>query len=659
MKEQSGRADWVSGGMQEESKKQSGDERAGGGYPLLETINIPDDLRKLDEPELVELADELRRFLIDSVSQTGGHLASGLGVVELTIALHYIFNTPDDRLIWDVGHQAYPHKILTGRREQMAGLRKKDGLSGFPNRSESQYDAFGTGHSSTSIGAALGMAVAAKHKGEERNVIAVIGDGAMSAGMAFEAMNHAGALDQNLLIVLNDNDMSISAPVGAFSNHLARLLSGKLYTSVRQTSMSALSHLPPLSDLFERAEEHMKGMVMPGTLFEELGISYIGPIDGHDLPTLLKTMRNMHNIKGPRLLHVVTKKGKGYEPAESDPCAYHGVSPFDQETGKMAKKSSGPTYTQVFGQWLCDTAAKDSRLMAITPAMREGSGMVEFSQKFPERYFDVGIAEQHALTFAAGLACEGVKPVVAIYSSFLQRAYDQLIHDVALQNLDVTFAVDRAGQVGEDGATHAGSFDLSYVRTIPNMLILAPADENECRQMLQTAYDYQGPAMVRYPRGSGPGAEIESQIEPLPIGKGEVCRRGCGEVALLAFGSRLAAAQEAAEALDATVVNMRFVKPLDEALLLELAASHELLVTIEENALQGGAGSAVNEWLINAGCRVQLLNLGLPDQFIEQASHAEQMHSAGLDRLGIEQSVAETLASSAIEQNVSIANCGG
>ncbi len=645
--------------MQEESKRQERDRPSGSAYPLLERVDTPDDLRKLDESDLIVLAGELRHFLINTVSQTGGHLASGLGVVELTVALHYIFNTPDDRVIWDVGHQAYPHKILTGRRARMSRLRKKEGLAGFPNRSESPFDAFGTGHSSTSIGAALGMAVAAKQRGEERNVIAVIGDGAMSAGMAFEAMNHAGALDQNLLIILNDNDMSISPPVGAFSNHLARLLSGKLYTRVRETGMSALSHLPPLGDLFERAEEHMKGMVMPGTLFEELGISYIGPIDGHDLPLLLKTMRNMHNIKGPRLLHVVTKKGKGFEPAERDPCAYHGVSPFDLKTGKMAKKSTGPTYTQIFGQWLCDAASKDSSLMAITPAMREGSGMVEFSQAYPSRYFDVGIAEQHAVTFAAGLACEGLKPVVAIYSSFLQRAYDQLIHDVALQNLDVTFAVDRAGQVGEDGATHAGSFDLSYVRTIPNMLVMAPADENECRQMLQTAYDYPGPAMVRYPRGRGPGVTVASKIETLPVGKGEVCRQGNGAIALLAFGSRLAAAQEAGEALDATVVNMRFVKPLDEALLLELAGSHDRLVTIEENALQGGAGSAVNEFLIGAGSTVQLHNLGLPDHFIEQASHAEQMASAGLDRRGIEQAVAELLAADINDEPVtSIANSG-
>ena len=644
--------------MQEESENQQSRETERV-YALLEKVHLPEDLRQLDESDLVELADELRHFLIDSVSKTGGHLASGLGVVELTIALHYVFNTPDDRLIWDVGHQAYPHKILTGRREQMSGLRKKEGLSGFPKRDESPYDAFGTGHSSTSIGAALGMAVASRQKGEERNVVAIIGDGSMSAGMAFEAMNHAGALDQNLLIVLNDNDMSISPPVGAFSNHLARLLSGKLYTSVREGGMSALNRLPPLGELFERAEEHMKGMVMPGTLFEELGISYIGPIDGHDLSTLIKTLRNMHNIKGPRLLHVITKKGKGYEPAENDPCNYHGVRPFDSKTGEMDKKSGGITYTQIFGQWLCDTAAKDPRLVAITPAMREGSGLVEFSQSYPDRYFDVGIAEQHALTFAAGLACEGIKPVVAIYSSFLQRAYDQLVHDIALQNLDVTLAVDRAGQVGEDGATHAGSFDLSYVRTIPNMLILAPADENECRQMLQTAYDYPGPAMVRYPRGCGPGVAIEAQIESLPIGKGKVCRQGNGQIALLAFGSRLAAAQEAGEALDATVVNMRYVKPLDERLLLELAANHDLLVTIEENVLQGGAGSAVNEWLIGAGCRVQLLNLGLPDCFIEQASHTQQLAEAGLDAPGIEQAIAELLASQDETQFASMANVAG
>ena len=611
-------------------------------YPHLDKVNLPDDLREMDESALEELAEELRRFLIETVSQTGGHLAAGLGVVDLTIALHYVFNTPEDRLIWDVGHQAYPHKILTGRKKQMATLRQKDGLSGFPRRDESPFDAFGTGHSSTSISAALGMAVAARQKEDKRKIVAVIGDGAMSAGMAFEAMNHAGALDQDLLIVLNDNDMSISPPVGAFSNHLARLLSGKIYTRVRAGGKSALSHLPPLGEIFERAEEHMKGMVMPGTLFEELGINYIGPIDGHDLPTLVATLRNMRNMTGPRLLHVVTKKGKGYEPAEGDPCVYHGVRPFDPDTGKINKSSGGPTYTQVFGDWLCNAAQADSRLMAITPAMREGSGMVRFSEQFPERYFDVGIAEQHALTFAAGLACEGLKPVVAIYSSFLQRAYDQLVHDIALQNLDVTFAVDRAGQVGEDGATHAGCFDLSYARSIPNMVIMAPTDENECRRMLQTAYEYEGPALVRYPRGCGPGAALDQRLETLPIGRAELCRRG-KQVAILAFGSMLAPALEAGEALNATVINMRYIKPLDTALLLEQATQHDLLVTIEENVIQGGAGSAVNEALIQAGSPVRLLNLGLPDFFIEQATHTEQLHDCGLDAGSIQRIISEKL----------------
>ncbi|MET0094615.1 MAG: 1-deoxy-D-xylulose-5-phosphate synthase, partial [Sedimenticola sp.] len=478
-------------------------------WPLLQRANLPAELRQLPGAELPRLASELREFLIETVSRTGGHLAAGLGVVELTIALHYVFNTPEARLIWDVGHQAYPHKILTGRRDQMHTLRQKDGVSGFPRREESEYDAFGTGHSSTSIGAALGMAAAAKQKGEQRDVIAVIGDAAMSGGMAFEALNHAGALDLDLLVVLNDNDMSISQPVGAFRNHLARMLSGRLYTTVREGGKHALSHIPPLGELMGRWEEHMKGMVMPGTLFEELGFNYIGPIDGHDMDTLVATLRNMKKMHGPRLLHVVTQKGKGYRPAEGDPCVYHGVTPFNPETGMMEKKAAtGPSYTQVFGEWLCDLAAEDERLVAITPAMCEGSGMVQFSKIYPERYFDVGIAEQHAVTFAAGLACEGSKPVVAIYSTFMQRAYDQLAHDVALQNLDVTFAVDRAGQVGADGATHAGSFDLSYARALPNMVIMAPADEAECRQMLQTAYLYKGPAMVRYPRGTGPGVAV-------------------------------------------------------------------------------------------------------------------------------------------------------
>ncbi|MCG7992602.1 MAG: 1-deoxy-D-xylulose-5-phosphate synthase [Candidatus Thiodiazotropha lotti] len=606
-----------------------------GDYPILNQVNYPGDLRKLDPIKLRPLAVEMRRFLIDSVSQTGGHLAAGLGVVELTIALHYVFNTPYDRLIWDVGHQAYPHKILTGRRERMGSLRKKGGLSGFPKRSESEYDAFGTGHSSTSIGAALGMAVAAKQKGENRKVVAIIGDGAMGAGMAFEALNQAGALDQDLLVILNDNDMSISEPVGGVSNHLAKLLSGKVYTSMREGGKSALSHLPhKFSDLVGKWEEHMKGMVMPGTLFEEMGFNYIGPIEGHDFDTLITTLHNMRHMHGPRLLHVVTQKGKGYIPAEQDPCVYHGVTPFDPATGKMEKGTSSKTYTQVFGDWLCHVAEQDEKLVAITPAMSEGSGMVTYAKRFPQRYFDVGIAEQHALTFAAGLACEGLKPVVAIYSTFLQRAYDQLIHDVALQNLDVTLAVDRAGQVGADGATHAGCFDLSYVRSLPNMVIMAPGDEQECDRLLQTGYEYEGPAMIRYPRGAGPGVEVETGSAALEIGKGETRRSG-KQVALLVFGSLLATAQQVADHLDATLVNMRFIKPLDEALVREVVAKHEILVTIEENVVQGGAGSAVNEFLAAESIQVNLINLGLPDRYLDHASHQEQLTEAGLDYAGI------------------------
>jgi 1-deoxy-D-xylulose-5-phosphate synthase len=606
-----------------------------GDYPILNQVNYPGDLRKLDPIKLRPLALEMRRFLINSVSQTGGHLAAGLGVVELTIALHYVFNTPYDRLVWDVGHQAYPHKILTGRREGMASLRKKGGLSGFPKRSESEYDAFGTGHSSTSIGAALGMAVAAKQKGENRKVVAIIGDGAMGAGMAFEALNQAGALDQDLLVILNDNDMSISEPVGGFSNHLAKLLSGKVYTSMREGGKSALSHLPhQLSDLVGKWEEHMKGMVMPGTLFEEMGFNYIGPIEGHDFETLITTLHNMRHMRGPRLLHVVTQKGKGYIPAEQDPCVYHGVTPFDPATGKMEKSTSRKTYTQVFGDWLCHTASQDDKLVAITPAMSEGSGMVEYAKRFPQRYFDVGIAEQHALTFAAGLACEGLKPVVAIYSTFLQRAYDQLIHDVALQNLDVTLAVDRAGQVGADGATHAGCFDLSYTRTLPNMVIMAPGDEQECDCLLQTGYEYQGPAMIRYPRGAGSGIQVKVGSKAVEIGKGEIRHSG-KQVALLVFGSLLSTAQQVAEHIDASLVNMRFIKPLDESLVREMATSHEVLVTIEENMIQGGAGSAVNEFLAAEGIQVNLINLGLPDRYLDHASHQEQLTEAGLDYAGI------------------------
>ncbi len=629
--------------MSEIENQQTGDAAPSGGYGLLEQVDLPANLRCLESTQLPQLATELRRFLIETVSQTGGHLAAGLGVVELTIALHYVFDTPTDRLIWDVGHQAYPHKILTGRRERMHTLRQKGGLSGFPKRTESEFDVFGTGHSSTSIGAALGMAVAAKQRGESRKIVAVIGDSAMQAGMAFEALNHAGALDQDLLVVLNDNDMSISKPVGAFSNHLARLLSGNFYTRVREGGKSALSHLPPqLGELMGKWEEHMKGMVMPGTLFEEMGFNYIGPIDGHDLETLVKTLRNMRKMSGPRLLHVVTQKGRGFKPAEQDPCFYHGVTPFNPATGVMQKKAGGSTYTQIFGDWICHAAAEDDKLVAITPAMCEGSGLVEFSQRFPKRYFDVGIAEQHALTFAAGLACEGVKPVVAIYSSFLQRAYDQLLHDIALQNLDVTFAVDRAGQVGADGATHAGSLDLSFVRVVPNMVVMTPADEDESSRMLQTAYEYVGPAMVRYPRGSGPGVAVTRPVHPIPLGKGEIRRNG-RRVALLAFGSLLAPALEVAESLDATVANMRFVKPLDEALILDLASRHEILVTLEENLVQGGAGSAVNEYLASVGHKVRVMNLGLPDRYIHHASHQEQLSECGLDVAGILASVNQAL----------------
>lgn len=611
-------------------------------YPLLFLVDCPADLRRLDESSLPQLAKELRGYLIETVSRTGGHLAAGLGVVELTLALHYVFNTPEDRLVWDVGHQAYPHKILTGRRDRMDTLRSKGGLSGFPRREESEYDTFGVGHSSTSISAALGMAFAARQQARRRHVMAVIGDGALSAGMAFEALNHAGASDTDLLVILNDNDMSISPPVGAISTHLAKLLSGKFYTRVREGSKTALSAVPPIKELMGRWEEHMKGMVMPGTLFEELGFNYIGPIDGHDLDALLPTLHNMKRMPGPRLLHVVTRKGMGYRPAEGQPIAYHGVTPFDLKTGEMPKKPGSKTYTQVFGEWLCDAAKSDSRLMAITPAMCEGSGMVAYAERFKPRYFDVGIAEQHSLTLAAGMACDGLKPVVAIYSTFLQRAYDQLVHDIALQNLDVTLAVDRAGQVGADGATHAGSFDLSFVRPIPNMLILVPADEAECRRMLQTAYEYPGPAMVRYPRGSGPGQLPGDDLETLPLGKAEVRRRG-GRIALLAFGSMLGPAQAVAQRLDATLVNMRYVRPLDEGLVRQLAHEHELLVTLEENVVAGGAGSAVNECLARHGLAPRILNLGLPDQFIEQAKPEQQLVECGLDAGGIEATIRQVL----------------
>ncbi len=606
--------------------------------PLLDRIQSPADLRALAPADLPQLAEELRRFLVDSVAHTGGHLASNLGAVELTLALHTVFDTPRDRIVWDVGHQSYAHKILTGRRAAMAGLRQGGGIAGFPRRIESEYDAFGTGHSSTSISAALGMAEAFRQTGSNQRAVAVIGDGAMTAGMAFEALNNAGATDLPLLVVLNDNDMSISPNVGALNNYLARLMSGKFYAAARRAGEKVLSVAPPIRELARRAEEHVKGMVTPGTLFEEFGFNYIGPIDGHDLDVLLDTLANIKQLSGPQFLHVVTKKGKGYEPAETNPCLYHGVARFDPASGVAEKKGGQPTYTQVFGDWLCDMAAADARLVGITPAMREGSGMVRFSAQFPKRYFDVGIAEQHALTYAAGLACEGVKPVVAIYSTFLQRAYDQLIHDVALQNLPVMLAIDRAGLVGADGPTHAGSFDLSFLRCVPNMLIAAPSDENECRRLLSTAFLHDGPAAVRYPRGSGTGAAIEAGLEPLPAGKGVVRRRG-QDVALVAFGSLVAPALAAAEALDATVADMRFVKPLDLDLLRELAADHRLLVTLEENAVAGGAGAGVAEALADAGITVALLHLGLPDRFIEHGDPQKLLAECGLDAGGIERAV--------------------
>ncbi len=607
-------------------------------YSLLDTINTPDALRQLERKQLPQLADEVRQFLVESVSQTGGHLSSNLGTVELTIALHYVFNTPHDKLVWDVGHQTYTHKILTGRREAMKTLRMAGGISGFPRRAESPYDAFGTAHSSTSISAALGMAVAAQIAGSDRRTVAIIGDGAMSGGMAFEALNNAGAMNTNLLVVLNDNDMSISRPVGALNNYLAKLLSGRFYSAVRRGSEKMLKGMPPMLKFAKRVEEHVKGMVTPGTLFEELGFNYIGPIDGHDLDVLLTTLDNIRHLEGPQLLHVVTQKGKGYARAEEDCLLYHGVGKFDPAQGIVAKPvtmpAPKPTYTQVFGSWLCDMAEQDERLVGVTPAMCEGSGMVEFSKKFPQRYFDVGIAEQHALTFAAGLACEGMKPVVAIYSTFLQRAYDQLIHDIAIQNLPVVLAIDRAGLVGADGATHAGSFDLSYLRCIPNLTVMAPSDENECRQMLYTAFKLDTPSAVRYPRGSGPGVVPHKEMQALPIGKGEVRRTG-EQVAILAFGSMLAPALGAAEQLNATVANMRFVKPLDEELVLRLAREHGLLVTVEENTIQGGAGSAVAECLLRHGVMIPLLQLGLPDGFLEQGEPAKMLAACGLDANGI------------------------
>jgi 1-deoxy-D-xylulose-5-phosphate synthase len=616
-------------------------------YELLETINDPADLRRLDRRQLGQLADELRAFVLESVSKTGGHLSSNLGTVELTIALHYVFNTPEDRIVWDVGHQTYPHKILTGRREGMARLRMAGGISGFPRRSESRYDTFGTAHSSTSISAALGMAIAAKQKGENRRAIAVIGDGAMSAGMAFEAMNNAGVADCDLLVILNDNEMSISPPVGGMNKYLARLVSGRFYSAARKAAERVLSNVPSLWELAKKVEEHAKGMVMPSTLFEEFGFNYIGPIDGHDLDSLLPTLKNLRELKGPQFLHVVTRKGQGYKLAEADPVLYHGVSKFDAGAGIVGGKSGGkPTYTQVFGDWLCDIAAQDRRVVGITPAMREGSGLVKFAEQHPDRYFDVGIAEQHAVTFAAGLACEGMKPVVAIYSTFLQRAYDQFIHDVQIQNLPILFALDRAGLVGADGQTHHGAYDLSYLRCVPNITVMTPSDENECRQMLYTGLTLDSPAAVRYPRGTGPGVAIEKEMRALPIGRAEVRREG-RRVAILAFGTLLKAALEAAAELDATVVNMRFVKPLDDALVAQLARTHALVVTLEENALMGGAGSAVAESLAAQGIGVPLLHLGLPDRFIDHGDQSQLLTSVGLDRDGILASIRVRLAAAA------------
>ncbi|KZE27277.1 1-deoxy-D-xylulose-5-phosphate synthase [Crenobacter luteus] len=612
--------------------------------PLLDTIHSPADLRMLDRAQLPQLARELREFLVESVSKTGGHFASNLGSIELTVALHYVFNTPDDRLVWDVGHQTYPHKILTGRKGRMGTMRQKGGLAGFPKREESEYDTFGVGHSSTSIGAALGMAVAAKAQGIRRHAVAIIGDGAMTAGQAFEALNNAGAMDTDLLVVLNDNDMSISPNVGALNNYLAKILSGRFYSAVKTGSNKVLGIVPPMREIASKMEEHVKGLFTPGTLFEEFGFNYIGPIDGHDLDALVTTLSNIRTLKGPQFLHVVTKKGQGYKLAENDPVAYHGVSKFDPANGLAGGKGGKPSYTQIFSDWLCDMAREDRRLVGITPAMREGSGLVRFEKEHPDRYFDVGIAEQHAVTFAAGLACDGMKPVVAIYSTFLQRGYDQLIHDVAIQKLPVLFAIDRAGLVGADGPTHAGAFDLSYLRCIPNMVVMAPSDENECRQMLYTAFKIDGPTAVRYPRGSGPGVVPEQAMTALPLGRGLVRREG-SKVAILAFGSMVAPALVAGAELDATVVDMRFVKPLDEELVARLAQSHELIVTVEENVVMGGAGSACLEALSARGIAVRTLLLGLPDENVEHGDPAGMLSDCGLDAPGILARIRARLAS--------------
>ncbi|ARV71853.1 1-deoxy-D-xylulose-5-phosphate synthase [Vibrio campbellii] len=613
-------------------------------YPTLALANTPEELRLLPKETLPTLCDELRTYLLNSVSQSSGHLASGLGTVELTVALHYVYNTPVDQLIWDVGHQAYPHKILTGRRDRMPTIRQKDGLHPFPWREESEYDTLSVGHSSTSISAGLGMAISAQKEGEGRKVVSVIGDGAITAGMAFEAMNHAGDVHPDMLVILNDNEMSISENVGALNNHLAKVLSGSLYTSIREGGKKVLSGVPPIKELVRRTEEHLKGMVVPGTLFEELGFNYIGPIDGHDVNELVKTLKNMRELKGPQFLHIMTKKGKGYEPAEKDPIGYHAVPKFAPSNNSLPKSSGGkPTFSKIFGDFLCDMAAQDPKLMAITPAMREGSGMVRFSKDYPSQYFDVAIAEQHAVTLATGMAIAGDNPIVAIYSTFLQRGYDQLIHDVAIMDLPVMFAIDRAGLVGADGQTHQGAFDLSFMRCIPNMVIMAPSDENECRQMLYTGHKHTGPSAVRYPRGSGMGTNIEKDFTALEIGKGRIVRKG-EKVAILSFGTFLGYALEAAENLNATVADMRFVKPLDEALIRQLAAEHDVLVTLEENAIAGGAGAGVVEFMMQDKIIMPVLNLGLPDRFVPQGTQDELHEDLGLDAKGIEKSINDYLA---------------
>ncbi len=615
-------------------------------YPTLAKIDSPSDLRDLSEEQLPEVCEEVRGFLIDTLAQIGGHFAAGLGTVELTTALHYVYNTPEDRIVWDIGHQAYPHKILTGRRDQLHTIRQEGGLSGFLKREESEYDTFGAGHSSTSISAALGMAVAAKQAGIDREAVAIIGDGALTAGMAYEALNNAGDMDANMLVILNDNEMSISRNVGAMSNYLARILSGKTYTSVREGTKVVLRNAPGIKNFMRRWEEHAKGMIMPGTLFEELGFYYIGPIDGHDIDALVKTLQNLKEIEGPKFLHIVTQKGKGYKPAEDAPIGYHAVSKFDVSSGEQAPSPKIRTFTKVFSDWLCDEASQDDKLLGITPAMREGSGLVEFSEKFPNKYFDVGIAEQHALTFAAGIACDGYKPVVAIYSSFLQRAYDQFIHDISIQDLDVTLAIDRAGLVGADGETHAGAFDLSFMRCIPNIIIFTPSDESECRNMLHTAYQYKGFTAVRYPRGAGIGASEQQQMELLEIGKGIIVRetkKDNQRVAILNFGTLLHQGLQAAEKIDATVVDMRFVKPIDEALITEISKTHDLLVTLEENVIMGGAGAAVSEFLNQEKLNTAVLNLGLPDHYIHHGTQDSLLSQIGLDSDGISQSISDYL----------------